>query len=130
MQPAILATAPRCGARTRAGHPCRSPAVAGHQRCRMHGGRGSGAPRGNRNAWRHGTRSEGFRAIARYVRESSRFVALANTMLRLDKARRKAAEGARLAQRREARRGGSRKTKNGRSTPCTRKNGALRMPFF
>lgn len=29
-----------------------------------------------------------------------------------------------------ARRGGSRKTKNGRSTPCTRKNGVLRMPFI
>jgi glucans biosynthesis protein len=23
----------------------------------MHGGKGSGAPKGNRNAWKHGTRS-------------------------------------------------------------------------
>ena len=45
----------RCGAKTRAGAPCRSPAVRGRHRCRMHGGaRGSGAPRGNRNAVKHG----------------------------------------------------------------------------
>ncbi|WP_082594519.1 HGGxSTG domain-containing protein [Sphingomonas sp. Root710] len=50
-QPEILANAPRCGARTRSGTPCRSPAVKGNRRCRMHGGKGSGAPRGNRNAW-------------------------------------------------------------------------------
>ena len=37
-----LALAPRCGARTRAGCPCRSPAVRGKQRCRMHGGRSTG----------------------------------------------------------------------------------------
>ena len=45
----------RCGARTRSGTPCRSPAVADRKRCRMHGGApGSGAPRGNRNARKHG----------------------------------------------------------------------------
>jgi hypothetical protein len=37
----------RCGARTRAGHACMSPAVGGMNRCRMHGGApGSGAPLG------------------------------------------------------------------------------------
>jgi len=45
----------RCGAKSRAGKPCRSPAVAGKKRCRMHGGAaGSGAPRGNKNAFKHG----------------------------------------------------------------------------
>ena len=45
----------RCGARTRGGKPCRSPAVRGKRRCRMHGGAaGSGAPIGNKNALRHG----------------------------------------------------------------------------
>jgi hypothetical protein len=45
----------RCGARTRSGTPCRSPAIAGKKRCRMHGGaKGSGAPRGNTNALKHG----------------------------------------------------------------------------
>jgi hypothetical protein len=47
---------PRCGAKTRAGTPCRSPAVKGKARCRMHGGaKGSGAPKGNQNALKHGT---------------------------------------------------------------------------
>ena len=51
---AMLAS-PRCGASTRAGGPCRAPAVRGRRRCRMHGGaEGSGAPKGNRNARRHG----------------------------------------------------------------------------
>ena len=45
----------RCGARTRSGKPCKSPAVSGKKRCRMHGGApGSGAPRGNKNALKHG----------------------------------------------------------------------------
>jgi hypothetical protein len=45
----------RCGAKSRSGKPCRSPAVVGKKRCRMHGGAaGSGAPRGNKNALKHG----------------------------------------------------------------------------
>ena len=47
---ANMATASRCGAKTRAGHPCRQAAVGGRTRCRMHGGaKGSGGPRGDRN---------------------------------------------------------------------------------
>lgn len=50
-----MLASPRCGAKTRSGGSCRSPAVRGKRRCRMHGGApGSGAPRGNRNARRHG----------------------------------------------------------------------------
>jgi hypothetical protein len=50
---------PRCGAKTRAGTPCRSPAVAGKARCRMHGGApGSGGQPGNQNARKHGMRSK------------------------------------------------------------------------
>jgi hypothetical protein len=50
-----MLASPRCGAKTRAGTPCRSPAVGGKRRCRMHGGApGSGAPRGNQNALKHG----------------------------------------------------------------------------
>lgn len=50
-----MLASPRCGAKTRAGGSCRSPAVHGKRRCRMHGGaRDSGAPKGNRNALRHG----------------------------------------------------------------------------
>ena len=55
-EPSQLRLARRCGARTRSGSPCRSPAVNGKVRCRMHGGaKGSGAPRGERNGnFRHG----------------------------------------------------------------------------
>jgi hypothetical protein len=52
---APMLSSPRCGAKTRQGRSCRSPAVQGKKRCRMHGGAaGSGAPRGNRNAVRDG----------------------------------------------------------------------------
>ena len=44
---------PRCGARTRSGTPCQSPAMA-NGRCRMHGGASPGAPIGNSNARKHG----------------------------------------------------------------------------
>jgi uncharacterized protein YjcR len=45
----------RCGAKIRSGGSCRSPAVRGKSRCRMHGGApGSGAPGGNQNARQHG----------------------------------------------------------------------------
>ena len=44
---------PRCGARTRNESLCRSPAMP-NGRCRMHGGLSPGAPKGNRNAFKHG----------------------------------------------------------------------------
>src|SRR3954453_15969165 len=43
----------RCGARTRSGSPCQSPAMP-NGRCRLHGGLSPGAPKGNRNALKHG----------------------------------------------------------------------------
>ena len=50
-----MLVSPRCGAKTRCGGACRSPAVNGRKRCRMHGGApGSGAPRANQNARKHG----------------------------------------------------------------------------
>ena len=50
-----MLSSPRCGAKTRSTKPCMSPAVRGKRRCRMHGGApGSGAPRGNQNALKHG----------------------------------------------------------------------------
>jgi hypothetical protein len=45
---------PRCGAKTRSGEPCRSPAMP-NGRCRMHGGVSPGAPTGARNGnYKHG----------------------------------------------------------------------------
>ena len=50
-----MLASPRCGAGIRSGGSCRSPAVRGKRRCRMHGGAPkSGAPRGNQNARKHG----------------------------------------------------------------------------
>jgi hypothetical protein len=50
-----MLSSPRCGAKTRSGSLRRSPVVFGKTRCRMHGGApGSGAPRGNKNALKHG----------------------------------------------------------------------------
>lgn len=54
LNPIQLFAAPRCGAKTRRGTPCRSPAIRGKRRCRMHGGNSPGAPRGNRHALKHG----------------------------------------------------------------------------
>jgi hypothetical protein len=61
---AQLARAPRCGARTRSGTECQSPAIRGCTRCRMHGGKSPGAPKGERNGnfkngdWTQETRAE------------------------------------------------------------------------
>jgi hypothetical protein len=50
-----MLASPRCGAKTRAGGPCRSPVVSGKKRCRMHGGAPrTGAPKHNQNARKHG----------------------------------------------------------------------------
>jgi hypothetical protein len=56
-----------CAAKTRAGHPCRTPAMP-NGRCRMHGGTNPGAPKGNRNGWKHGLRSAEHRALRLLLR--------------------------------------------------------------
>ncbi len=60
-QPLPMHLSPRCGAHSRqTGNPCRNGAMA-NGRCRMHGGKATGAPKGNRNAWKHGTYSTAHR---------------------------------------------------------------------
>jgi hypothetical protein len=51
----------RCGAKTRSGGRCRSWGMK-NGRCRMHGGTNPGAPKGNKNAWKHGLRSAAYLA--------------------------------------------------------------------
>ena len=62
-------TAPRCGAKTRAGAPCRGPGMWSEKsqrftRCRLHGGKSTGprTPEGlekcRRSNWKHGKRSK------------------------------------------------------------------------
>ena len=60
----------RCGAKTRSGTPCKSPAMSGKKRCRMHGGaKGSGAPLGNQNALKHGMFTKETRELNRRINE-------------------------------------------------------------
>jgi hypothetical protein len=56
----------RCGARTRRGSRCRSPAMP-NGRCRLHGGKSPGAPKGNKNAFKHGRYSAKTSAARRKV---------------------------------------------------------------
>lgn len=46
---ANLSAAPRCEAKNRAGTPCQCPAMRDRRRCRLHGGKSTGAPRGAAN---------------------------------------------------------------------------------
>lgn len=72
------ATAPRCGARARAGTPCRCPAVRGRKRCRLHGGcstgptTAAGLERCRRARWVHGRRSAAAVAERKRVAERGR----------------------------------------------------------
>ena len=71
----------RCGARTRRGSRCQSPAMT-NGRCRMHGGTSPGAPAGNKNAVKHGRYTA--EAIA-WRRHISSQVRLMKTLLRVIK---------------------------------------------
>lgn len=65
-----MLASPRCGAKTRSGGLCRSPAVHGRKRCRMHGGApGTGAPKANENARKHGLFTRDAIAERRRIRE-------------------------------------------------------------
>ena len=68
----------RCGALTRSGDPCRAPAVKDKLRCRKHGGAGSGAPKGNRNAYKDGYYSGEEKARRRQIMD---FVRACNRVL-------------------------------------------------
>ncbi|HAU0708814.1 TPA: hypothetical protein JBH02_13585 [Legionella pneumophila] len=66
-------SAARCGAKTKGNHgqPCRCPAVRGKARCRVHGGaRGSGAPRYNLNALKHGEATGEAKAFREEIRQA------------------------------------------------------------
>jgi glucans biosynthesis protein len=72
--------APRCGAKTRSGKSCMSPAARGKNRCRMHGGgAGTGAPKGNRNAFRTGLHTRDAvadrKALNALIRQSQKLLA-------------------------------------------------------
>lgn len=74
--------APRCGAKTRKGAPCNSPAVKGRKRCRMHGGNSLGAPKGKMHGrYRNGLHTyemkeerQNFRELLKDIKETLREV--------------------------------------------------------
>jgi len=72
-EPEALRNAPRCLARTRRGSECQSPAMP-NGRCRIHGGKSPGAPKGNRNAWRHGLRSAEMMQLRKLLRAAGELV--------------------------------------------------------
>jgi uncharacterized protein YjcR len=62
----------RCHAKSkRSGLQCRAPAVQGSSVCRMHGA-GGGAPRGNRNALKHGEFTAETLALKREIQALAR----------------------------------------------------------
>ena len=68
-----MQSSPRGGAKTRKGSPCQSPAMP-NGRCRMHGGLSPGAPKGNRNAWKHGLYSAEHLAVRRMLAAARGFL--------------------------------------------------------
>ena len=71
-----LLQAPRCGAKTRSGAPCKSAPVIGRLRCRMHGGAdGSGAPRGPRNGnYKHGRYTKEVAVTRQWLRKATKML--------------------------------------------------------
>jgi hypothetical protein len=65
---AIMHLSRRSGAQTRRASPCKSPAMP-NGRCRMHGGPSPGAPRGNKNALKHGLYTADSSARRRQIAE-------------------------------------------------------------
>lgn len=61
---------PPCGARLRDGRPCPRPPLPGRRRCAWHGGApGSGAPKGNTNARKHGRHDRAAKTRRRLLRD-------------------------------------------------------------
>lgn len=73
--PGDFNAAPRCGAKTRKGTPCRCPAMRDKRRCRLHGGASTGPrtaaglARSRRANWKHGLYSAAADREARQVRQ-------------------------------------------------------------
>lgn len=63
---------------TSKGTACQSPAIRNRKKCRMHGGKGSGAPRGSQNAFKHGLfiseTIESRKMISKIIKENKRLL--------------------------------------------------------
>src|SRR5438105_539557 len=71
--------APRCGAKNRRGTPCQCPAMRGKRRCRLHGGKSTGARtaagvhRIRAARWKDGSRSPRLQAECRAAHAGTNF---------------------------------------------------------
>ena len=79
---APLNGAPQCGAKTRSGNPCKNPAMA-NGRCRMHGGKSTGPPKGSQNALKHGVYTQAAieerRQIRKLIKDAREFITCQST---------------------------------------------------
>ena len=67
--PCDLGQLPRCSAKAKStGTQCRQPAMK-NGKCYWHGGRSSGAPKGNQNALKHGEYNAKAKAERKYIRD-------------------------------------------------------------
>ena len=67
-KPLAMHHSPRCGAKSkRTGLPCKAPAMK-NGRCRMHGGKSPGAPKGNSNALKHGAYTREVKELRKIVK--------------------------------------------------------------
>lgn len=64
-----FSAAPKCGAKTRSGLPCKAPSIRFKKRCRMHGGINSGAPKQNQNALKHGFTTKKYKCFQKQISE-------------------------------------------------------------
>jgi len=68
--PCDLRSLPRCQATAKStGERCKNPAMKGKRVCRIHGGKSPGAPKGNKNALKHGFYTAEWIARRRATRE-------------------------------------------------------------
>ena len=77
-----------CEAKNRQGKPCKLRAGwgtnhVGHGRCKLHGGKSPGAPKGNKNALKHGYYTAEAIAERRYVRSLLRLTKESIKMLKI-----------------------------------------------
>jgi len=78
----------KCFARTRRGTLCQTPRITGKKRCRMHGGTSDGAPKGNKNAFKHGRYSrEVIERRKNATKLKREFLELMHIMKNIDKER-------------------------------------------
>jgi len=67
--PCDLSKLPRCTAKAKSTrNRCRQPAMK-NGKCYWHGGKSSGAPRGNKNALKHGEHTAAAKAKRRFIRD-------------------------------------------------------------